>query len=375
MSTVTPITLLIPDGESGQALKAIRCLAERGNVTIHVISREKNAPVRHSRHVATFTHFDREKSNDEYLSFLKDAIRLKQATMIFPILEKTIGLIADERSRFEALCRLPLIPESESFRISTDKRLLGQFMLDNDIPAPRTYVFSKDEVGAEETDMLSFPMLAKPGCGGFGRNIKTIKDADALQRFLADGSHDPSDFAVQPFIDGSDIDCSVICKDGEVVAHTIQRTIISAKRKYGPPTGIEFLENPEVLEIVSRLMKLLAWNGVAHVDLRQGTDGKFYVLEINARYWGSLIGSLSAGVNFPAIACALALGEPVEPVEVKYDRYGVGLLTFKARRAQVRAGIPLRNTQLPFMMKDPVPDVVETASLLGRSLLARTRRK
>ena len=64
-------------------------------------------------------------------------------------------------------------------------------------------------------------------------------------------------------------------------------------------------------------------------DLRQGTDGKFYVLEINARYWGSLIGSLSAGVNFPAIACALALGEPVEPVEVKYDRYGVGLLTFK----------------------------------------------
>lgn len=375
MSSATPLTLLVPDGESGQALKAIRCLAERGNVIIHVVSRDKKAPVRLSRHVASFTHIDRLASEDEYVSFLKETIRVKQATMLFPILEKTIGLVAAERSRFEALCRLPLIPDSEAFRIATDKRLLGKFMHDHKVPAPLTYVFHRDDWSEELADSLSFPMLAKPGCGGFGRNIKTISNRDELKSFLLDESRDPAEFAVQPFIEGSDIDCSVICQNGTIAAHTIQRTILASARRYGPPTGIEFVDNHEVLNIVARLMRLLNWDGVAHVDLRKGLDGNYYVLEINARYWGSLIGSLSAGVNFPSIACSLAMGETVDNPDVRHDRYGVGLLTFKARRAQARAGIPLRNTQFPFVVKDPIPDVVETASLLGRSLIAKARRK
>ena len=371
MTLKDPLVLLVLDGESGQALKAVRCLAELDNVIIHVVSRDASAHIRLSRHIKSFTFLDTLLSHEQYTEQLFELVREKDVSMIFPILEKSVGMIGLLRERFEEQCIVPLIPDPDSFRIATDKRLLGAFMHEHGIPAPLTYVFDGVPGNEETIEALQYPVLAKPGRGGFGRNISTFSSADDLKSFLSDSTIEPSDYAVQSFMAGSDIDCSVICKHGAIVAHTIQQTIISSRRKYGPPTGIEFLQDDEVFEIVRQLMVLLNWNGVAHVDLRRDTAGRYYVLEINARYWGSLMGSMSAGVNFPGIACQLALGEEVQTAPVKHARYGVGLLTFKERRAQARAGIPLKNTQFRYMIKDPVPDVVETATILRQSLRAR----
>lgn len=70
--------------------------------------------------------------------------------------------------------------------------------------------------------------------------------------------------------------------------------------KFSPQLGYEFIEESNILKTISELMKSLNWSGVACVDIRfDNKEQIFKVIEINTRYWRSLMGSLAAGVNFP----------------------------------------------------------------------------
>ena len=53
-------------------------------------------------------------------------------------------------------------------------------------------------------------------------------------------------------------------------------------------------------------------------DARTGTP---YLMEINGRFWGSLQLAIDAGVDFPNLLVAAALGRPVAPV----DTYRLGV--------------------------------------------------
>jgi len=65
-----------------------------------------------------------------------------------------------------------------------------------------------------------------------------------------------------------------------------------------------------VISEVRKVMRKFNWHGVANIDIRRDhRTKKIYILEINGRYWGSVIGSLTrAGLNFPDIAANYALG-------------------------------------------------------------------
>ncbi|NND72645.1 MAG: ATP-grasp domain-containing protein [Rhodothermales bacterium] len=347
--------ILVLDGESGQALRAVRCLRQERIFEIHVVSRISSAPIRLSRHVKSFNFIDKLESDEKYLSRITTLISDLEVDLVFPILERSVALLIAHRARFENLCSIAPIPDAKTFETATDKRLLGQFMFEHGIPAPGTTVLDGVHGNFDTIKSLSFPMLAKPGKGGFGRDIHRFDSLSELTSFLEDPKVTCADYAIQPFIVGADVECSVICKDGQILAHTIQHTIIESKRTFGPPTGIEFVEDPEVLEIVRQLMFLLRWQGVAHIDLRRDEFGRYNVLEINARYWGSLLGSLAAGVNFPLLSAQIALAQSPDKPTARKTRYGVGPLGFQKRRAQMRAGILLANTVFPHMIKDRFP--------------------
>ena len=53
------------------------------------------------------------------------------------------------------------------------------------------------------------------------------------------------------------------------------------------------------------------------VEFRVAPDGKFRLMEINPRLWGSLALSIDAGVDFPALLAQLATGHRPAPV-LKY---------------------------------------------------------
>jgi predicted ATP-grasp superfamily ATP-dependent carboligase len=46
---------------------------------------------------------------------------------------------------------------------------------------------------------------------------------------------------------------------------------------------------------------------------RQEKTGKYFLMELNPRFWGTLPLALRCGINFPYILCKLALGEDIKP--------------------------------------------------------------
>jgi predicted ATP-grasp superfamily ATP-dependent carboligase len=70
------------------------------------------------------------------------------------------------------------------------------------------------------------------------------------------------------------------------------------------------------------LLKALGWNGVAMVEFKiDARDGLPKLMEVNARFWGSLQLAVDAGVNFPLLLYRLACGEDAPP---QFD-YKVGV--------------------------------------------------
>jgi predicted ATP-grasp superfamily ATP-dependent carboligase len=121
------------------------------------------------------------------------------------------------------------------------------------------------------------------------------------------------DYVIQQFIEGSDIDCNIFAEHGKILCHTIQESPVRSGLNFNPHDTIAFAPDENVLEEVTKVIAKFQWHGIANFDIRRDIKtNKIYILEINGRYWGSLIGSLKrAGVNFPKIAAHYALGERI----------------------------------------------------------------
>jgi predicted ATP-grasp superfamily ATP-dependent carboligase len=192
--------------------------------------------------------------------------------------------------------------------MAINKAGLSQFLEQNNIPKPRT-VLLNDQVALDKLiQEFGFPLVIKKSRGSAGRMMQLIQDSQALSECLK--SLDLNGFLAQPFIIGSDITCNVICREGEVICSTIQESPVKYGANFSSNDILEFKRDETVLNLVSRLMKGLRWNGVACIDMRRDQrDGKVYVLEINGRFWASVLSSYTkAGLNFPLILYKLATG-------------------------------------------------------------------
>jgi predicted ATP-grasp superfamily ATP-dependent carboligase len=90
----------------------------------------------------------------------------------------------------------------------------------------------------------------------------------------------------------------------------------------GPGIYNETTNNPAVREQAVELLRHLGWHGPAMVEFKvDSRDGTPRLMEINGRYWGTLDLAIRAGIDFPYLACRLAMDGDVDPIH----NYRVGL--------------------------------------------------
>jgi glutathione synthase/RimK-type ligase-like ATP-grasp enzyme len=63
----------------------------------------------------------------------------------------------------------------------------------------------------------------KPSVGQNSEGIVLIKTPDELAAWKQSAGDDRREYIAQKYIPGSDIDCSLLSQDGEIVVHTVQR--------------------------------------------------------------------------------------------------------------------------------------------------------
>jgi len=124
-----------------------------------------------------------------------------------------------------------------------------------------------------------------------------------------------------------------------------------------------------VLEIARQLVCELKWSGVANLDFRvEAGTGRPLVLELNGRYWASLLASTAAGVNFPDLQVRTTLGERIAPPQPRFGRfvqpraYGRDLLRLHPRLLRCQW------TDFWDHLADPLPGLMARAVSLSQRL-------
>lgn len=317
------ISILIPDGEHPLSIRVVQCLSEVKDVKIFILAANKYASIRFSRHVTKFIYYEKSDGLEDWLSNLNYLVRKYNIDVIMPVFQDTIkGFIAN-KSLLEGVDKM-LIPSSlEQFNNAKNKWYLHKQLEELGIPSPRSCDVDDPEFEPERISHMDFPVLIKPKYEmvGSGKGIIRFNTRKELETYL-EQNNSISQVMLQEYFPGLDLGCNVICRNGDILAYTVQLGTLFEENEFAPQIGLKMIYEENVRFAVTRLMKALQWTGVAHIDFHYNPESKkFVVLEINPRYWHTLLASTFSGVNFPWLYCQTVLGRSFEMPGYKKIEY------------------------------------------------------
>jgi peptidoglycan/xylan/chitin deacetylase (PgdA/CDA1 family) len=114
---------------------------------------------------------------------------------------------------------------------------------------------------------------------------------------------------VQSHVEGVGLGVFLLLVDGQPRARFGHRRLHEVPHTGGVSSLRESFRVPEVERHALQTLQRVGWNGVAMLEYRwHPHTGDFRLLELNARFWGSLHLALAAGVDFPRLLIDAWLG-------------------------------------------------------------------
>jgi protein-tyrosine-phosphatase/predicted ATP-grasp superfamily ATP-dependent carboligase len=244
-------------------------------------------------------------SGERWQAALEDLLERERFDLVLPTNDPTLIPVQRRRERFSRLSRLA-VPDDLGFEVLFDKIRTHELASSLAIPVARSVtVTSVEQVDAAIAE-LGLPLVIKPRASylpeeleerGYVRRARTPDEArKAAEALLIRG-----DVLVSENVNGSGCGYELLADRGEILMR------FQHERVHEPPNGgwssyrRSVRINPEFDDAARRLMKALRYTGVAMVELKHDRkSGRWVLIEVNARFWGSLPLALAAGADFPA---------------------------------------------------------------------------
>jgi predicted ATP-grasp superfamily ATP-dependent carboligase len=369
---IDAFSVLIPDGEDPLSLLVARCLAKVPNVKLYILSSKQWALGRFTRHHCSYEFRPMSSNTGERIQTLVDAIKKHNVDVILPVSERGAEFVAANHRALADAVAVPPIPGLAALSTATNKWSLAQFASEQSLPIPASLLVTLDDDFYGRLSTLEYPVVLKPHLGAGGKGIKTFRTPSDLQTYLRsqDGEQIKNKYLLQSYVPGFDLGLSVLYHESQLLAFTVQQGLMTDYP--GQLKAMKFVTREDALEVGHKLLSALNWSGVAHVDMRHDSrNGQVKVLEVNGRYWGSLIGSLVAGVNFPYLACLTALGVPFPMPTYRLSKF---THTQTAAKEYLRrllgkdelGEFSFGETGWIFFLDDPLPELMNAAAKFGQ---------
>ncbi|MBI4879436.1 MAG: ATP-grasp domain-containing protein [Planctomycetes bacterium] len=236
-----------------------------------------------------------------------DAILAEQPLdVLMPALDSDLALYALLRPALASRGVRMLIPRAEAVRARCKPRLAA-FARRHGLFSPRTEVVSRPDTFFQRRG-FAFPCFLK---GALAEAIRVAcqDEANAVFRRLAARWGYP--VLAQEAVAGEEFDvCAVAAPSGAAAGVLcIKKTALSSA---GKALAAEVVADTEPLQAGLEVLAALGWEGPLEIELiREWSSGRFFVMEVNARFPAWIGIAAAAGVNLPDVALRLALGEPL----------------------------------------------------------------
>jgi predicted ATP-grasp superfamily ATP-dependent carboligase len=299
--------------------------------------------------------------------------------VLFPTRDETVAAFSLQRDRLAAFFRVTT-PPWDVIRWAWDKNNTWKMAEKIGIPSPRTW----NVTSAEELPSLypHLPLAVKPAVKenffyATGAKAWRAETPEQLRCLFKRAALEikVEDIMLQEIIPGDgqrQLSYCAFFRDGRAHSTLLARRMRQHPREFGrAATYVETVELPEIEEIAERFLRAINFYGIVEVEFKQDPrDGKYKLLDVNARAWGFHGLGQAAGVDFPYLLFADQFGESLEPRRAKAGAGWLRLVTdMPVAASDMLHGYltlgsywsSLKNTRTEsvFCGKDPLPSLGE----------------
>jgi predicted ATP-grasp superfamily ATP-dependent carboligase len=307
--------VLVPDGASYAVLAALRALTRAGDEceTAH----DTRRPRGRSRYVrAVHLVPVAGRGHERFVGALLELLRARRFDVLMPFSSDAVHAVAKHAAEFPPDGPGFVVPPLDSFLLAHDKGRLAGLCERLGVAVPRTRTD-----GGEAGEELGFPVVvkARQSIGG-GHGVRFAGSEPELAKALEEvrGTTPLSsieDFErplVQEFVPGPVHDACALALEGRVVNVVTQCRLLMLPVSGGVSAVAVTTRNRTVEELARTVLEELRWHGPANLEFKYDVrDGRYKLLEVNPRFWGTLDLAIRVGVDFPGMIRDFVLRRPV----------------------------------------------------------------
>jgi len=210
-----------------------------------------------------------------------------------------------------------LLPDRAMFELARNKAVFQEFCEEKGLPVPGS--FSAGDL--DELEQNFHPVIAKKRIGAGSVGMKYVEEPGQLS-LLSDINTD--DYLIQEKVESKKKIHGIFClaREGELISWHGHERLRTFPEKGGVTVFSRTQYNPELKVIASRLLKEMNWSGFAMVEfLHDDRTGKWKIIELNPRLWGSVMLSEFCGSKLLSNYVKMLSGQTPDNGEELSGRY------------------------------------------------------
>lgn len=313
--------VFVTDGDQRSTLAVVRSLGRAG-IPVTVGCDRSTSLAGSSRYCAkSILYPSPSDARGGFENFIRKEMASGQYRLLIPMTDLVTRIAAGQRASLSHFVSLPM-PNEDRLIQAQDKRCALQFADQVSLPRPVTYMLNPSDCITDVARQVRYPVVIKPRFSRFlqgsewvSGDVEYARNAEELlQKYRRSHSRIPFPL-VQEKIEGAGMGVFLLLWNGELKAAFCHRRLREKPPWGGPSVYRESIPlDQQLLQKSLAMLETIGWQGPAMLEFKvDSRDQQPKLMEVNARFWGSLQLAIDAGIDFPLILYKLATGEKVTP--------------------------------------------------------------
>ncbi len=208
----------------------------------------------------------------------------------------------------------------EQRALLADKYVLLEHMAPRGVEIPRQHRLHPTLDLDAVADELGLPLVVKGATGSAGERVRIVESRAELAGACSIARAEGGPWSVQEYVPGPTFLVGGLFVDGRALRVYAAEKLAQHPPRTGPAIRVRSVHDTALLAVALRVFHELRWTGIASADFIRRPDGRFVLLEVNPRPWGSIASAASAGVDlFTPFGELLAGRSPPAALEFTAD--------------------------------------------------------
>lgn len=273
-------------------------------------------------------------SDKNFIPILLKLAKKHKIRVILPLVTRELLLLADNSVKFEKEGIRVITSSAKALETANNKARLYEFLKSKGIDTPDFVVTNTHKEFVAAVKKLGYPqkrVTFKPAISNGSRGFRIIDDkvdnAHLLWNEKPNNTYitfkeisdilkkEPvKDLLVSEYLPGDEYSVDCLADHGKCLL-AIPR--LRSRILNGISVGGEFIHNKAIIKYCEEIIETIGLHGNIGIQVKQATDKKYKILEINPRVQGTIVTNLAAGANLPLLAVEQELGKKIEPGKFK----------------------------------------------------------